>query len=80
MGKVSRLQLEILASHIVVNLKCDCGCKFGENVNQPCACGWVHVEEWFKDEFDMELKLYPEALEHFYKENYGIDITKEKEK
>ena len=75
--EISKLQLEILASHIIKDLKCDCGCKFGEHYKESCACGWTHVEEWFNDEFDMELQLYPEALKHFYKENYGIDVKVE---
>jgi hypothetical protein len=78
--KITKQQLKLLASHIVLNLKCGCGCKFEEHYNEPCACGWTHIEEWFEDEFNIKLKVYPETLKQFYKENYNMNITINKDK
>ena len=72
--EITKLQLEQLASHIINNLKCHCGCTYEESHKEPCACGWTHVADWFEDECDMRLELYPEALKQFYAE-YGIEIN-----
>ena len=71
---ISKLQLEQLASHIVKDLKCDCGCKFGDHYNEPCACGWTHIEEMFRDDFNVELKMYKDSYNKWYMENYGIKL------
>jgi hypothetical protein len=76
--EISKLQLEQLASHIVSNLNCHCGCTLEESSNEPCACGWTNVEEMFRDDFEVELKMYPESLHEWYVENYGIEPKKEK--
>ena len=75
--KISKEQLEILASHIVLNLKCQCGLSYKESFNEPCACGWTPISDWFEDEFDMELKLYKESIRKFYKDNYNMEVFKD---
>ena len=72
--EVSEHDLKVLASHIITNLKCDCGCKFGDHYKEPCACGWTHIEEWFQDDYDIDFKLYEEDLKQWYKEEYNFDI------
>jgi len=72
--EISKLQLEQLASHIVKNLQCHCGCTYEESSNEPCACGWTHIEEMFRDDFDVPLKIYEESIYKWYEENYGIDM------
>ena len=71
--EISKLQLEQLASHIVEGLVCHCKCTLEESMNQPCSCSWTHVEEMFRDDFGIELKMYPDSFHKWYVENYGIE-------
>jgi len=62
--------LQALATFILRDLKCSCGCSYQQSLNEPCACGFTHVVDIFEDDLDIEFKEYPEAVKKFYKENY----------
>lgn len=69
----NKTKLEVLASFIVLNLKCQCGCAHGDQYKEPCACGWTNVEEMFTDEFNMELKVYNDSLDKYYTEYFKFN-------
>lgn len=62
--------LQALATFILRDLRCECGCSYEESHKEPCACGFTHVAGIFEDELGIDFKEYPEAVKKFYKENY----------
>lgn len=47
MSDSDKEQLRVLAKHIVKYLRCPCGFKPKKAQKEPCACGWVPIEDWF---------------------------------
>ena len=68
--EVNERHLKALASFILRDLRCECGCTYEQSLNQPCACGFTHISDIFEDDLGIEFKDYPEAVNLFYKENY----------
>ena len=68
---VRKQDLEALATFILMDLRCECGCSYTESHKEPCACGFTHIADIFEDELGIEFKEYPEAVTLFYKEYHG---------
>jgi len=65
--------LQALASFIITEMVCHCGCKYPDSFKEPCGCGFSPIEDLFQDEFGIDFKIYPDALKKYYKEFYGVE-------
>lgn len=42
-------ELQELVKLILENLQCPCGCSYEMSLNEPCACNWTPISDWFWD-------------------------------
>jgi hypothetical protein len=60
--------LKALATFILEDLRCECGCTYEQSINESCACGFTRIADIFEDELGIRFKEYPDAVNEFYKE------------
>ena len=65
---ISKSKIQELMSHIIIHLRCACGCTLTESQKESCMCGWVAVSDWFEDNLDMDFKFHKKAIDDYFKE------------
>jgi hypothetical protein len=49
-GKIlTNKELQELVKLLLENLQCPCGCTYEMSLNEPCACNWTPISDWFTD-------------------------------